>query len=95
MNQSGYTLLESALNSKIFLGFGKNGHFLNTTKYGRKRRCFQFSKLDAPLNNSPNADCTSASRQYKNLPTNEYHQQFVDSTLLNDVFQKSLRDDFN
>ncbi|KAI6177278.1 hypothetical protein M3Y97_00889400 [Aphelenchoides bicaudatus] len=88
MDQSGYTLIESAWSPGTLLGFGKNGHSINTKTRARKRRCFFFSKLESSVNLQQTNDCTAASRQSKS--TRESHRYIVDPTFLNDVFQKSL-----
>ncbi|KAI6188574.1 LsmAD domain-containing protein [Aphelenchoides besseyi] len=94
MDSGGYTLIESAYNKGIYLGFDVNGHLINAANQSKKRRCLQFTKLSSEITNESisQADCTTVSRriQSQRSDTHESIRSPVDSELSANFIHNSI-----
>ncbi|TMS36163.1 hypothetical protein L596_003400 [Steinernema carpocapsae] len=61
MTPGGFTELESAWRSGLFLGFNRKGRFQESSAYHRKRKCFRFLKIERKLNSADHSGCNTLS----------------------------------
>ncbi|KAK0396526.1 hypothetical protein QR680_001752 [Steinernema hermaphroditum] len=68
MTPQGFTELESAWQSGLFLGFNRKGRFQDPRAFYRKRKCFRYMKIERPLDINHHDSCGTPSNPFSTVP---------------------------
>lgn len=88
MTHSGYTLLKSALDLNLYIGFNHNGNFESASKFQNPKLwlCFRFSKIEFSLPKNQSTCSTNKG----NLNNNHYRQENKKQNLIYNIAKKSF-----
>ncbi|WKY16456.1 hypothetical protein Q1695_001251 [Nippostrongylus brasiliensis] len=88
INELGYTEIESAWESGLFLGFNSRGRFQDPSSYEEKPKCFSWTKLQRFVSNSEIHRCQRPPKKKTNHTLTFYPEHLLRNMMRSSLLQK-------